>query len=263
MTFEEIRVLIPQYLSGQLTASEHALFEAKLSESAELRRELEEFRSIWEGLGRIAEEEPSPAMRARFYQRLNAIERGRDRNAQGWFSWWTPARALQAIAALGIFFAGIYVGRLNESKPVTAGEVAQLRAQVQGLHETVALSLLERQSAASRLEGISWGSRVEQPDQELLSALVTALNRDPNTNVRLASLDALEKFSGDGGVRKALVASLSVQDSPLVQIALIDALVHVHANTAAAQLRKLTTDQELNAAVRQRAQWGLEKLTYQ
>ena len=37
MTFEEIRLLIPQYLSGQLTPSEQDLFETQLSQNAELR----------------------------------------------------------------------------------------------------------------------------------------------------------------------------------------------------------------------------------
>jgi HEAT repeat protein len=134
---------------------------------------------------------------------------------------------------------------------------------VQILRQTVALSLLERQSATSRLEGISWSSRVEHPDSDLVSALLSTLNSDPNINVRLSALDAVEKFSGDPTVRKALVESISHQDSPLVQIALIDAVVHMRDDTAATELRKLTGDREVNAAVRQRAEWGLQKLSYQ
>jgi HEAT repeat protein len=142
-------------------------------------------------------------------------------------------------------------------------EVKRLDTEVQTLRQTVALSLLERQSATSRLEGISWSSRVEHPDNDLVSALLSTLNSDPNINVRLSALDAVEKFSSDPAVRKSLVESIPRQDSPLVQIALIDAVVHMRDNTAATELRKLTGDQEVNAAVRQRAQWGLQKLTYQ
>jgi hypothetical protein len=263
MTFEELRLLIPQYLSDQLTPDEKALFEVQLSQSAPLRTEVEELRTMWEGLGLLAEEQPSAAMRARFYQRLNSIERGSARGLRNKLWWWKPGPALQLTGALAVFLLGICVGHLNITHGVTAYEVDQLRTQVQSLHQTVALSLLDRQSATSRLEGISWSSRVARPDGELLSALVSALNQDPNTNVRLASLDALEKFSGEATVRKALVDSLTVQDSPLVQIALIDALVHVRDNAVTGQLRKLTADRALNVAVRQRAQWGLEKLTFQ
>ena len=166
----------------------------------------------------------------------------------------------QVAAALGIFLLGLFTGHVNVERH---DEVAQLRTQVQSLRETVALSLLDRQSAASRLEGVSWGREVQQPDSELLSALIATLNRDPNTNVRLAALDVLEKFNGNETIRKALVNSLYVQNSPLVQIALIDALVHRRDPEAAQPLRKLSGDAAVNVAVRQRAQWGLGKLNFQ
>lgn len=220
--------------------------------------EVEELRKIWEGLGLIPEERPSAALRARFYRQLQSAKKSNKPLIADLLSG-TYRPIWQLAAALILFIGGIYVGRFSDG----TREVAQLKSQVQGLHETVALSLLERQSATSRLQGISWSSRVERPDDELLSALVTTLNRDPNTNVRLASLDALEKFSGDASVRKALVNSLSVQDSPLVQIALIDALVHVRDKAAAGQFQKLTDDGRVNVSVRQRAEWGLQKLTYQ
>ena len=260
MTFEEIRSLIPPYLSGQLTPPEKDLFEEQLSQSSELRTETEELRKLWNQLGLLSEEQPSMALRARFYQRLNAIQRHRDVPVRGKFSPWRLSIWQQVAVALGVFLLGLFAGRVQFERH---GEVAQLRTEVQSLHETVALSLLDRQSAASRLEGVAWSSRVQQPDHELLSALVTTLNRDPNTNVRLAALDALEKFSGDKATRKALVDSLSVQNSPLVQIALIDALVHLRDAEAAQPLRKLSGDAAVNVTVRQRAEWGLEKLNYQ
>lgn len=255
MTFEEIRLLIPQYLAGQLTPSEQGLFEAQLNESAELRAEVKELRAFWEQLGLLNEEQPGLAMRARFYQQLNAMQRQRKLPGERRFAVWH-----QIAAALGIFLLGLFAGRTNVERH---DEMAQLRNQVQSLRETVALSLLDRPSAASRLEGVSWGREVQQPDGELLSALIATLNRDPNTNVRLSALDALEKFNGNGTVRKALVNALYVQNSPLVQIALIDALVHMRDPEAAQPLKKLSGDTAVNVAVRQRAQWGLEKLNFQ
>jgi HEAT repeat protein len=267
MTFDEIRLLIPQYLSNQLEPAERAMFEEQLAASVQLREEVEELRTIWEALGLLAGEQPSAAMRARFYQRLNALQREDSPRVRAKLTRWNANVLTQLLGAAAVFVLGIYVGRAAPFGGVTPGvsaaEVAQLKTQVQGLHETVALSLLQRQSATSRLEGISWGSRVDRPDEELLSALVSTLNQDPNTNVRLAALDALEKFSTDVTVRKALVNSLTVQDSPLVQIALIDSLVHVHDDAATGQLRKLTRDDHVNVSVRQRAQWGIQKLTYQ
>jgi hypothetical protein len=230
-----------------------------------LRIEVEELRATWHGLGLLPEEHPSAALRARFYQKLSDLNNGRSRPLTGGYAWWKPGLAglvRQMTIVIALFCLGMYVGRVSMSGHNSPADEARLQNQVQSLQQTVALSLLERQSATSRLEGVSWSSRVTRPDGDLLSALVSALNHDPNTNVRLASLDALEKFSSDPGVRKSLVNSIATQDSPLVQIALIDALVQIKDNGAAGEFRKLTSDTETNAAVRQRAQWGLHSLSF-
>ncbi len=246
MTSEECRLLIPQYLSGQLTVPERQLFENQLGVDDELRVEVDELRSLWEGLGSLPQEQPTAGLRDRFYQRLNEIQSDRSRRFERGYAWWKPGLqglVPQATIAAVVFLLGMYVGRVNiGGRDPAAQEVKRLDTEVQGLRQTVALSLMDRQSANSRLEGISWSSRVEQPDGDLVAALLTALNRDPNTNVRLAALDALEKFAGEPAVLKALVDALPRQDSPLVQIALIDALVHIRDDAAAGELRKLSGD---------------------
>jgi hypothetical protein len=266
MTFEEIRLLIPQYFAGQLTAAEKDIFEAQLNANPELRIEVEELRPVWDELGAIPEERPSDALRVRFYQKLNAIAKERKRASDGGFAWWKSGLqglVRQTMVAIALFAAGLYIGRVNPGSSPATQEVKRLDTEVQTLRQTVALSLLDRQSATSRLEGISWSGRVEHPDSDLVSALLSTLNSDPNINVRLSALDAVEKFSGDPTVRKTLIESIPRQDSPLVQIALIDAVVHMRANAAATELRKLSGDGRVNATVRQRAQWGLQKLSYQ
>jgi hypothetical protein len=269
MTSEEIRILIPQYLSGQLTATEKEAFEEQLRQNADLRIETEELRALWDELGSLPQEEPSAAVRARFYQKLNDIKAGRRQPVNAGFAWWKPGLAglvRQGAIATILFSLGLFVGRENRPTGTPApadDEVKKLGTEVQSLRQTVALSLLDRQSATSRLEGISWSSRVDRPDQDLVSALETVLNQDPNINVRLSALDALGKFTDDARVRKALVAAIPKQDSPLVQIALIDALVHLRDSSAKPELRKLTRDSEINSVVRQRAEWGLQKLSYQ
>lgn len=265
MTSEELKQRIPEYLAGRLSADEARSFEAALSGDAELQIEVEELRAAWQGLGLIPQAQPSAAMRARFYQRLHDIESGRSPAVRGGFAWWKPGLSglvRQITIVLALFCVGMYVGRLTVSERAATGDAAQLQGQIQSLRETVALSLLDRQSATSRMEGVTWGSQVTHPNQDLLSALIGTLQHDPNTNVRLAALDALENFSNEAPVRQALVNTLSNQDSPLVQIALIDALVHMRERDAAGAFRKLSTEANANAAVRQRAQWALKTLRF-
>ncbi len=263
MTSEEFRYLIPEYLTGGLTPEEMKTFLDRIAIDPELRHEVAELEAVWKDLGEVKQEQPSPFLRARFYRRLDDLSHREARLAKGTFAWWKPGLAglvRQGIVAMALFALGLFVGREKSEAP-SRSQVAELHTQVQELRQTVALTLMDRQSATSRLEGVSWSMQVDQLDPELRNALVQALNHDPNTNVRLASLDALEKFTRDKDVRQALVNSIRQQDSPLVQIALIDSLVHIQDRGAAGELKKLTEDRALNAAVQERARWGLQKLS--
>lgn len=259
MTPNDPRLQIGEYLSGGLAESDRLTFETQLETDAVLRAETDELRTIWEGLGLLPEEHPSAALRARFYQKLNALSRP-DPIAVKTPFWKKVAGWQQLAAAAALFLAGLYIGQLDKTRRSQTDELAQMRVQVQSLRETVALSLLDRQSASSRLQGVSWSSRVDQPNDELRSALFSALNGDPNVNVRLSSVDALERYGQDATVRRALVDSIPHQESPLVQIALIDTLVHMRDTGAVTEFQRLSKNQELNSAVRQRAHWALVKL---
>jgi HEAT repeat protein len=108
---------------------------------------------------------------------------------------------------------------------------------------------------------MSWSNQVSRPDAEFLSTLMHTLNYDANVNVRLAAVDALSRFAGEPSVRDGLVKSLPKQDSPLVQISLIDLLVQLQERQSIDVLKRLTNDASQNQQVRQRAQWGLQKLS--
>lgn len=256
MTFDECRFLIPQYLSGDLEESDRQAFEQQLVGNFALREEVEQLRPIWESLAALPQSNPGAALRARFYQRLNALERDRSSSPLRRFRFW-PQLAFGVL----LFLCGLFLGRINWGEQTRLGELAKMSAQVQTLRELVAVSMLERQSAASRLQGVAYSSGLDRPNEEVVSALFRALNHDSNVNVRLSSLDALEKYTKDSAVSKALVDSIEHQDSPLVQIALIDSLVSLRNRSAAGELKKLTAADDINPAVRERAQWGLQKLS--
>jgi hypothetical protein len=263
MTPEDIRALIAPYLNGELNPAERAEFEARLAASPELRAELEELRTVWQGLGLIDPEQPSAAMRARFYQKLNALNREARTERPTLFGWWNARPSLQVATGLALLLIGIGTGLTINRQRTSAEEVTQLRGEVHDLRQMIALSLMERQSASARLEGVSWGRKLERPDQEVSSALLAALNHDANVNVRLSAVDALQKFSSDPSIRQALVDSIPMQESPLVQIALIDALVQIHDSSAGIELQKIAADRQFHQNVRQRARWGIQQLGIQ
>ena len=91
--------------------------------------------------------------------------------------------------------------------------------------------------------------------------LIYAMNEDPNTNVRIAALEALGKFRNQPDVRKALIASLRTQKDPLVQIALIRLMVEMKEKGITEELERISTDEETLPAVKDEAHAGLLKLS--
>jgi HEAT repeat protein len=73
-------------------------------------------------------------------------------------------------------------------------------------------------------------------------------------------VDALQKYAADPELTRAMVDSIPGQETPLVQIALIDMLVQLNARGAAADLERLSKNMQLDEMVRQRAAWALHKM---
>src|SRR5207248_344529 len=124
----------------------------------------------------------------------------------------------------------------------------------------VALSMLQQQSPTARMRGVTYTEQMSQPDREVAEALMFAVKNDSNVNVRLSAVDALQKFAADPRVAPAMIEAIPGQESPLVQIALIDMLVQLNARSTAPDLMRLSKNPQLDEMVRQRAAWALQKL---
>jgi HEAT repeat protein len=125
----------------------------------------------------------------------------------------------------------------------------------------VTLSLLQQDSPSSRLRGVTYSYQMTGPDPQVEQELLHTVNHDSNVNVRLSAVEAIaSKFSRSPEVRRALVDSIAVQDSPLVQVAIIDLLVQLNDKDAVPALRKLADDKDADESVRQRAVTALQKL---
>jgi DNA polymerase III delta subunit len=78
--------------------------------------------------------------------------------------------------------------------------------------------------------------------------------------VRLAALDALRLYSGDGKVRQELIRSISKQDSPLVQIALAELMAQLQAKSSVKELEKILKDENTPIDVRKKIEESLKVL---
>jgi hypothetical protein len=240
-------------------------------------READELDATWQMLGAIESPAPdSERMRGRIDAIIDAIE-----NAPG-FTGTTERRphatrgyVLQGLATAAMLVIGIGIGWFARSGgPVSGGtrpasndaatdataQIAAMRTEMRDLREMVSLSLMQQQSASERLKGVTWTGQLERPSSEVVTALLDALMHDPNVNVRLATIDALERFASQDEVRRGAIQAVQQQRSPLVQIALIDFMVKTNERESVAALRRLATDPQVNDAVRARAEWGLQQL---
>lgn len=268
MDCADLTIRLTDRWAATLTAEAEADLEAHLAGCQRCRDEARALTDTWNGLGGIPDEEPSPAMRLRFEAMLDAWREGqRDATvvpfapparpvAAGPRHWWGLAAAAVVLVAAG-FGAGRLAGGQSAA---TSAELAALRTEVRGMQQMVALSLLQQQSATERLRGVSWSHQMDRPGAEVIAALVDTLRSDGNVNVRLAAVDALRQFADAQEVRGALVDALGRQESPLVQIALIDTMVELRERRSIDALRTLAANGKANEVVRQRASWGLQRI---
>lgn len=267
MTCERIRERIPECLAGRLDNAAREDLVAHLETCPACRAELAELNAVWRGLGSLPEPEPEPALRSRFLEVLEAYQAGRASGLAGHPG--DPRRSLrlphrpriwQAALAFALLLVGVFLGRYIAGPRGASLEVARLQGQVESLRQLVTLSLLQEQSPSSRLRGVTYSYQMARPDAQVEQALLYAVNHDSNVNVRLSAVDALEKYAANPLIRRALADAVPVQDSPLVQIALIDLLVELHDKEAAPALRKLAQDTQADSQVRQHAAWAIQRM---
>jgi hypothetical protein len=260
MICERIREQIPECLAGRLDHAARERLVAHLETCPACRAELAELNAVWRGMGSLPEPEPDPAVRARFLEVLEAYQAGRASGLAGQRQVMDLPHKWQAVLAFALLMVGVFLGRYV-AQPRDAGpDVAQLRGQVEGLRQLVTLSLLQEQSPSSRLRGVTYSYQMARPDAQVEQALLYAVNHDSNVNVRLSAVDALEKYAANPQIRRALADAVPVQDSPLVQIALMDLLVQLNDREAAPALRKLAQDAQADNQVRQHAAWAIQRM---
>jgi len=267
MKCEQIAELLPDYLQGCLGPDQQNSVEAHLQQCADCSGEV----AVWKKLSILPAEQPSPASRARFEGMLQAFQAGRSsqpatasrwrQSASVWnvFQWLrSPLAAIAWSAAL--LAIGVYVGLHMSGSKSHLRDLAAMQSELTTIKQLMVVSMLQQQSASSRLEGVSWSTRDPQLNPQVLSALLHTLRYDPSVDVRLAALDALSRHGRQPQVHEGILDSLQEQQSPLVQMALIDLLLEWREPDAAQRLQALQQIPNLNPIVRQRAEWARSKL---
>jgi len=272
MKCKDIKEKFLDFLTGEIDEAAKAQVQSHISTCASCREELESLSEIWTKLGVLPEEKPSKTLRTRFYDMLQTYKQELDQEKakprlgeilEALFrSLWPKRPAWQFAFSLLLLFAGLAAGYFLNSSGKRQSEMAQLRQEVQNIRQTLAVSLLEQPSPSERLRGVSLSYSLAKPGEKILEALLNTLNNDPNINLRLAAVDALYLFYQNPAVKEGLIHSLSLQTSPLVQVALIDLMVSMRERQAVDSLQRLLADEKLNPDVKQKAEQGIKQLSF-
>jgi hypothetical protein len=171
-------------------------------------------------------------------------------------------------AALALLILGTGIGywinknnEQNEALVRIEQEMIIARKQLAETKEVMMGMLGNEQSASQRIKGVNVAFVLSDPDDEIVKALVNTMNTDPNTNVRLAALEALAKFREDPLVKKVLIGALAKQKDPIVQITLIQLMVQMKEKEVVKDLEKIVDEEGTLQAVKDEAYNGILKLS--
>lgn len=257
MENEKLEGMLIDYIDGKLAADERKWVENELKQNAEAGRLYEQLQEVLTAMDQSAEMEPRKNLQKEFEESLRRESSSPRAGRQIFFQ---PV-FLRAAAAVALILSGIAIGYYINRNQQREADIAALQKEVEATKRMMMSMLDNTQSASQRMLGATVAYKMERADDQIVAALTRAMNEDPNTNVRLAALEALGKFHQEEPVRKVLIAALTTQKDPVVQIALIRLMVEMREKEALKELRRITNDEQALPAVRDEAHAGLLKLS--
>ncbi len=254
--------------------------------SNELEKFVQHNRAAFDG------QEPNPAVLQRLQEQMKGAQKKKGIIVSFQTIRWAAA-CVVVLAGLGLFYlaqpngAGIQATAPQQQVKQVPGAVAQatepvknepassgselpanpvkLAAQSDNTYEQQLLArkqalfakLNDMASPGSRVAAAGEAYKLKTADKEIVDALVHSMTNDPNTNVRLAALDALTRFHRESYVKQQLVKALKKQNDPMVQIPLIQLLTKMRQTAILDQLEKLVKDDNTMDAVKDNAYSGI------
>ncbi len=256
MEMWESRII--DYLDGKGSAEERTKLEQELSQDAEANKLFEQLREVMLAMDKVSVLEPSSQLKMEFDKALQQEIAVQKKTTKTVF--FSPI-VYRVAAGFLLVMAGLVIGYEINKNQERERELVELKQQVEENRQLMLAMLDNQQSASQRMVGVSVAYELETADDQIVQVLVKTLNEDTNSNVRLAALEALGKFSNEEVVRQSLIKSLTTQKDPVVQIALIQLLVKMKEKGVLNQLEKITKDASTMKAVKDEAHKGILKLS--
>ncbi|MEZ4901300.1 MAG: HEAT repeat domain-containing protein [Spirosomataceae bacterium] len=292
--------IITDYLLGCLSEAERVVFEQRLSSDASLRKEVEELRGVWQMLQNTESDtdiamdtafykalqgekilentiiafKPHPWKQ---YLRYAAVVAGI--GLTFWIGRQTAPtqieyRTVAATPPISTPIDGLQPSqalvsdelkskeqiKINPKNEPIEAQIASLRREMKMTQELVILGLLKDNSASERLKGLNYAAALKDPKPSLIRALIQTLREDESLNVRLSTIETLERFKQTNEVKRVLVNQLGQTDEPMEQAALIETLVRMRVKESIPIFEQLQKDEKVDESVRLLARSSIGEL---
>lgn len=264
MEREKLESMLIDYIDNRLNTVDRHLIEQELLRSDDTRKLYEELREVISVMEQSAALTPPSTLSQKFQGDLHAEMKVSSRSKTIFFD---PRlyRVAAAVALMIISGAiGFWISKNNAHEERLAQiekEMAATRKQLDDTKQAVFGMLDNEFSASQRIKGVSVAMELSKPDDQIVDVLFKTLRTDPNTNVRLAALEALSRFQHDPVVRKGLISGLTEQTDPMVQIRLIQLMVEMKEKKVIDDLKRIVDDEGTMKAVKDEAHSGILKLS--
>jgi hypothetical protein len=252
MNKEQLESLLIDYIDGKLNSVDKHKVEQELMNNAAAYKLYEELKTVIHTMAQSAPLEPALRMRSSFDGML-ATEIANEPKAKSIMFSPMVYKVAATVAFLILSVGMLYVVDRNREQQA---ELERVKAE----HTRLLAMIGDSYSPAQRILGVKAAFN-SGSDHGFVSILIKTMNTDPNSNVRLAAIDGLSKFYDDAVVRKALIRSLTTQDDPVVQIALIQLMVSLNDKSAIAPLQKIVENDDMLPEVKDEAHIGIMKLS--
>jgi hypothetical protein len=267
MKCEEAERWLMDYLDQSLDEDQKGELEKHLAICERCRDEVSDFRQIIDPIDSSSMEMPEESLRINFYHMLHAeinkqaLEETRPgKSAQPFFS---SKVMIRLAASVALLLAGSFIGYFIQSAAShrkSESRISELSNEVHSMKKLMMLAMLKEESPSDRIQAVNYTDDIPSPDAGVLEALTKTLNHDRNVNVRMAAAYSLARYADRQSVRDSLVASLSQQTEPIIQVVLMNILVEKKESNAIQPMQRIVRDDKTLKEVKDVAAKGLKVL---
>jgi hypothetical protein len=164
---------------------------------------------------------------------------------------WLSASSIKPFAQFAtlalVFFLGFNANNSGTNVDDIAANtgIDNLQQEVSSLSAMLALSMLEKSSAAERLTGVAYSQDTDLTNPLLMKTLMSTLENDRSTAVKLAIINTFSSLPDISVQESGLIALALKEDNTLVKIELCSLLLNVGTQQTKSRLLTQLKESEL------------------